>query len=175
VFRASARKLAPNVVAVSSLTKCYGLGAHRIGWVLAPPVIAKRAAHAVTASCGALPLLHAHAGMLAFENIVRLSERARASLGSKRQRVAAWVESHGWTWSGPEEGLFGFVVMPGAGDLTPVIEAAAREREVLVAPGAFFGQPDGFRVAWSAEPDVVDEGLGRLAAALSAVAGRRGG
>ena len=32
----SARKLAPNVVAVSSLTKCYGLGPQRIGWLLGP-------------------------------------------------------------------------------------------------------------------------------------------
>jgi aspartate/methionine/tyrosine aminotransferase len=175
VFRTSARKLAANVVAVSSLTKCYGLGAHRIGWLLAPPEIAERAAHAVTASCGALPLLHAHAAVRAFENIVRLSERARDTLGSKRRKVADWVQAHGWTWSGPEEGLFGFVVLPGAGDLTPVIEAAAREREVLVAPGAFFGEPSGFRVAWSPEPDVVDEGLERLAGALSAVGGTRGG
>jgi aspartate/methionine/tyrosine aminotransferase len=175
VFRTSARKLGANVVAVSSLTKCYGLGAHRIGWILAPPEIADRAAHAMTACCGALPLLHAHVAVRAFENIVRLSDRARASLGSKRQRVAAWVEAHGWTWSAPEEGLFGFVVVPGAGDLTPVIEAAALEREVLVAPGAFFGQPSGFRVAWSAEPEVVDEGLERLAGALSGVVHTRGG
>jgi aspartate/methionine/tyrosine aminotransferase len=175
VFRASARKLRPNVVAVSSLTKCYGLGAHRIGWLLAPPTIAERAARAVTASCGALPLVHAHTALRAFEDIVRLADRARATLGSKRRRVATWVKTHGYTWSSPEEGLFGFVVVPGAGDLTPVIEAAAREREVLVAPGSFFGQPAGFRVAWSAEPEVVDEGLERLGGALSAALGTRAG
>ena len=33
---ASARRLAPNVVVASSLTKVYGLGAHRVGWMLAP-------------------------------------------------------------------------------------------------------------------------------------------
>jgi aspartate/methionine/tyrosine aminotransferase len=175
IFRASARKLAPNVVAVSSLTKCYGLGAHRIGWLLGPPSIAERAVHAVTATCGALPLVHAHTALRAFADIVRLANRTRATLGAKRRRVATWVETHGWTWSSPEEGLFGFVVVPGAGDLTPVIEAAAHEREVLVAPGSFFGVPNGFRVAWSAAPDVVDEGLERLAGALSAAAALRGG
>ena len=57
VFRTSARKLAPNVVAVSSLTKCYGLGMHRIGWVLGPSEIVERAEAAMIATCGHLPLV----------------------------------------------------------------------------------------------------------------------
>src|SRR5580692_6612094 len=58
VFRASARKLAANVVAVGSLTKCYGLGPERIGWILAPEEIVARAEVTMTCSAGALPLSH---------------------------------------------------------------------------------------------------------------------
>jgi aspartate/methionine/tyrosine aminotransferase len=165
-FRGSARKLGPNVVAVGSLTKCYGLGSHRIGWLLAPGPVAARADDAITASCGMLPLLHAHVGVHAFGRIVDLAHRSRTLLSGKRSRVAAWVADHGLGWSAPAEGLFGFVTVPGSADLTLAIEAAAREREVLVAPGSFFGIPGGFRLSWSAPGSVLEEGLERLGAFL---------
>jgi aspartate/methionine/tyrosine aminotransferase len=168
VFRGSARRLAPNVVVVSSLTKCYGLGQHRVGWLLGPADVVARAEDAVTATCGMLPLSHAHLAVHAFSRIGWLAARARAVLDGKRGRVGAWVASQGWSWSAPAEGLFGFVRVAGAGDLTLAIEAAAREHEVLVAAGSFFGMSDGFRIAWSAPIDRLDEGLSRLAAALPA-------
>jgi aspartate/methionine/tyrosine aminotransferase len=166
VFAGSARKLGPNVVVVSSLTKCYGLGPHRIGWMLGPSDVIARAEDAITASCGMLPLMHAHAAVRAFERIGPLAARSRALLSGKRERVARWVAASGLSWSAPTEGLFGFVTVPGEGDLTPAIERAARDREVLVAAGAFFGVPNGFRLSWSIPDDRLDEGLSRLAEAL---------
>jgi len=168
VFRSSARRLAPNVVAASSLTKCYGLGPHRVGWLLGPADVVARADDAITASCGMLPLQHARLAVHAFSRIPSLATRARALLSGKRERVARWVAAQGLEWSAPGEGLFGFVSVPGAGDLTPLIESSAREREVLVAAGSFFGMPDGFRLAWSAPADRLDEGLERLSASLGA-------
>jgi aspartate/methionine/tyrosine aminotransferase len=168
VFGGSARRLGANVVAISSLTKCYGLGPLRAGWLLGPHEVVRRAEDAVTASCGMLPLAHAHLAAVAFERIDALAARARAQLSGKRARVAAWAASEGLNFSAPEEGLFGFVTLPGGEDLTPRIEAAARERDVLVAAGAFFGVPNGFRIAWSASAEVLEEGLARLAQALRA-------
>jgi aspartate/methionine/tyrosine aminotransferase len=166
VFRKSARKLAENVVAVSSLTKCYGLGLERIGWLLGPRDVVASAGDALTANAGMLPCCHARAGLAAFSQILPLAERARGLLGAKRERVAAWIAAHDLSWSAPAEGLFGWVTLPGRGDLTPAIEAAARDREVLVAAGAFFGVPNAFRIAWSLPAAQLDEGLGRLAEAL---------
>jgi aspartate/methionine/tyrosine aminotransferase len=168
VFRSSARRLAPNVLAVSSLTKCYGVGPQRVGWLLGPADVIARADDAITASCGMLPLVHAHVALHAFSRLPWLAARARTHLAGKRERIARWVAAQGLGWTAPAEGLFGFVSVPGAGDLTPLIEAAAREREVLVAAGTFFGIPDGFRLAWSAPSDVLEQGLGRLSEALRA-------
>jgi aspartate/methionine/tyrosine aminotransferase len=166
VFRGSARKLASNVVAVSSLTKCHGLGPHRVGWVLAPPEVIARVEDTITATSGMLPLAHAHTGVLAFSRILELAGRAKSLLAGKRERVGAWVDSQGLLWSAPAAGLFAFVTVPGAADLTPCVEATVRQREVLVAPGAFFGVPNGFRIAWSAPSPLLEEGLGRLAECL---------
>jgi aspartate/methionine/tyrosine aminotransferase len=165
-FGRSARKLAPNIVAISSLTKCYGLGPERIGWLLGPADAICRARDAITASCGMLPLSHSHIALRAFANISVLAARSRAILAGKREIVRGWVESLGLSWSAPREGLFCLVSVTGSDDLTPVIEAAARERDVLVVPGTFFGAPSSFRLAWSAPVEVLEEGLGRLAEAL---------
>ncbi len=166
VFARSARRLARNVVAVSSLTKCYGLGLERIGWLLGPQEIVKRAEDILIATLGMLPVSHARQALRAFRHIPHLAERSRGVLARKRDRVARWARDHGWGWSAPAEGLFGFVSIAGRGDLTELIEEAARTRGVLVTPGAFFGAPGGFRVAWSASEEDVVAGLQHLDEAL---------
>ena len=139
VFRASALGLlAENIVAVSSLTKSYGLGPDRIGWMLGPRAIIARADDAVTACYGALPAAHGNLAAHAFGRIGALADRARRLLDGKRARVGAWVASmsaDGVTWSDPAEGLFGLVTLPGRADITAMIETAARDRDVLVAAG----------------------------------------
>lgn len=164
VFRASARKLAPNVVAVSSLTKCYGLGMHRLGWVLGPPEIVERAQAAVVATCGHLPLSHAARGAVAVANVGTLATRARRLLAGKRALASAWAASlPNASWSAPTSGLFGLVTLPGAGDLLPRIESWATTHGLLVAAGTFFGAPESFRLSWATlPPDRFEQALSRL-------------
>lgn len=164
VFCRSARRLASNVVAVSSLTKCYGLGMYRLGWVLGPEAIVTGAEAAAMATIGHLPLHHACLGLAAFASIGRLSRRARDRIGGKREIVERWVRSlPNARWSSPREGLFGLVTLPGRGDLLERIEARARAAGVLVAAGSFFGAPESFRISWaSCTPEELAEGLDRL-------------
>jgi aspartate/methionine/tyrosine aminotransferase len=175
VFAGSARKLGANVLAVSSLTKCYGLGPERIGWLLGPEDVIARAGDALLASTGHMPRSYMRTARAAFAELPALAVRTRGLLAGKRERVSAWVASKGLGWSHPAAGLFGFVTVPGAVDLTPVIEAAVMERQVIVAPGAFFGVPGGFRLAWSIASDRLDEGLHRLGEALAGLSKPQGG
>jgi aspartate/methionine/tyrosine aminotransferase len=150
VFRKSARHLAPNVVAVSSLTKCYGLGLHRIGWLLGPKEIIEGASTATIATVTHMPATHAPYGVAAFQSIPKLARRAKAIVGNKRVIAADWVKSlPGARWSDPKEGLFGLVTLPGRGDLLPAVERIAKENGVLVGAGTFFGAPDSFRLSWA--------------------------
>lgn len=150
VFRRSARKLAKNVIAVSSLTKCYGLGMYRVGWLLGPEEIVQRAEAASIATVGHTPLAHASYGAAAIGAIGKLATRSKALLAGKREIASRWAMSlPNAHWSAPQEGLFGLVTLPGRGDLRPLIEARAREAGVLVGAGTFFGAPESFRLSWA--------------------------
>lgn len=150
VFRRSARKLGQNVIAVGSLTKCYGLGMHRIGWVLGPEEIIVRCTRATVATIGHLPLSHAAYGVAAFGAMGELSRRAKRLLHGKREVAQSWAASlPDAQWSAPCDGLFGLVTLPGRGDLRPRIEARAHEAGVLVCAGSFFGAPESFRLSWA--------------------------
>lgn len=170
IFRGSARRLAPNVVAVSSLTKCYGLGMYRLGWLLGPEEITTRAKDASIATFGHLPLAHAAYGVSAFAALDRLAARARGLLEGKRAMAEAWVASLPQArWSAPREGLFGLVTLPGRGDLLSEIERLAEYGGVLVGAGTFFGAPSSFRLSWaSCDKERFAEGLSRLEPLVSA-------
>lgn len=168
VFRKSARKLAPNVVAVGSLTKCYGLGMHRIGWLLGPVDLIERASTATIATVGHLPLAHAARSAVATANVGQLAKRAKALLAGKREIAENWAASiPSAKWSAPTSGLFGFVTLDGAGDLLPRIESWANDHGVLVGAGSFFGVPNGFRLSWASLPkETFEEALAKLGALL---------
>jgi aspartate/methionine/tyrosine aminotransferase len=168
VWPGSARRLAPNVVVAASLTKAYGLGPHRIGWVLGPSAFIERAADAIVSNLGHSPLPYANIGVHAFDRIEWLAERSRANVRGKREQVAAWVATRpDLAWSAPDSGLFGFATRTTSDrDLTPAIEQGARDHGVIVAAGAFFGVPNGFRLAWSIDRAKLTEALVRLGRAI---------
>jgi aspartate/methionine/tyrosine aminotransferase len=164
VFRRSARKLAPNVVAIGSLTKCYGLGKQRIGWVLGPKEISDAAISASIATVGHAPIPYAAYAIAGLADVGKLAARAKRLLADKRDIADAWARSKGAArWSAPTEGLFGLVTLPGRRDLRSAIERLANEKGVLVAAGSFFGAPESFRLSWaSCDEAKLREGLALL-------------
>lgn len=157
----SARALGANVIAVSSLTKCFGAGPHRVGWVLAPPDVIARGEDALIATTGHLPSSHAAIGVRCIEILPALATRARRLLADKRERVAAWMAARSLPWSAPAEGLFGLVQVTET-PMESMIERAFEEHGVLTVPGEFFGAPGALRVAWSLDEALLDEALARL-------------
>lgn len=163
VFFATARRLGHNIVTTASLTKAYGLGPHRIGWVLGPETVIEQAIDALVASVGDLPIAWMNRGVWAFEHVVPLAERSRSLLGTKRARVREWISGRSHlAWSDPQEGLFGLAMVQSAGDVRSAIELGLERHDVLVVPGSFFGIPNAFRLGWTLPESLLDEALGRL-------------
>ncbi|HEX7664090.1 MAG TPA: pyridoxal phosphate-dependent aminotransferase [Polyangiaceae bacterium] len=164
IWRESARKLGDNVVTMSSLTKCYGLGPHRVGWILGSPAMIAQAETVMLTTCGSLPLAHAGLALRAFEALPALADRARAGLAKRRSTVAEWIAARSDVeWSAPATGLFGFVHVKKLNvNVRAVVEAAMKDDDVIVVPGEFFEMPNGFRLAWSLDEALLPEALVRL-------------
>jgi aspartate/methionine/tyrosine aminotransferase len=147
------------VIATSSLTKVWGLGGLRIGWILAQPALAER--------------MRRLAGL--FDNVIahpseRLAVRALARsaaiigqhaalLARNRQILRQWVATTSdGRWVEPAAGAIGFVDL-GIGDVWDFVERLALERGTLIVPGHFFGAPDHVRIGLGTDSAILEQGL----------------
>lgn len=164
----TARHLGPNVIAFGSLTKCYGVGWARAGYLLAPAAMADSFAELSRHICGALPPSCVSWGTRAMSCIEDLDKRRVQLQDGKRARVDAWLAQHPQlSWEPPpDSSLFGFVHDARGEDLRPALERGVGELGVLAAAGSFFDAPAGFRLAWTLPSERLDEALSRLGSAL---------
>lgn len=164
----SARKLGDNVIAVSSLTKRWGVGWARTGWIIAPPEVAQRAAARTRLETGYVGVPLAAVGLAAFKKLDALSERADALAAGKREIVAAWVKQHPGLVFNPEpRAIFGLIqVTQNVENLRERIERACHNTGVLVVPGEFFEMPNAFRICWAKSQETLSEGLKALSQQL---------
>jgi hypothetical protein len=170
--RAHAFRAAPNGVSIGSLTKAYGLGALRAGWIVLGEEVAGEAARlrdalhlswvdgptgALRASCSALGQLDP------------LFEPYRALAGSSRPLWARWLASTpGVQAHVPEHGLVAFARVASAPDTRALADWLAAEHDVGVVAGEHFGAPGHLRVAFGLAPAELAEGLARLARGIAA-------
>lgn len=169
--RDSAFHLGPGVVCTGSLTKAYGLGGLRCGWILAEPELALRI-------WGLKDLMDpdsSHSGerlsVVALRQLDRLTSRAKAIIDSNRAllldflRVCPDVEV-----VLPE---YGTCVFPRirSGSADDLFELLHRRYDTDIVPGRFFESPQHFRIGTGVDPNVFAEGLARLGKALQEMRG----
>lgn len=154
-------------VSVNSLTKSYGLAGLRVGWMIADADTVERALRVrdVVDAVGSIP--SETLGVLAFERLDALLERARRVLGPGAALFRDWIASRPeLAWVQPRGGAVAFPRLLGADDAEPFVDMAAAEHGVGVTPGRFFGEPAHFRVAVAGEHAVLERGLEALGRAL---------
>ncbi len=147
-------------VTTSTLTKVYGLGALRIGWVSGSAEVLGRCAEAQNALSVEPSRLSAALALALVPHLGALRERARTLLARNRahwRRLVAGGLSCDARVAG--EGTTTFVLFPGAGEGDAFAAQAAERHGLLVPPGRFFGEPRGVRLGLGGEPE-------RCAAAL---------
>jgi len=176
--RFHAARLAQNAVSLGSLTKAYGLGPLRLGWValgegLAGERLGLRDLTYLVHVDPPTPSLRA--GIAALERREALLAPLRRFERVSRPRLAAWLEREPRVRGalGPY-GLCAFPELAGIADTRAFGDELALEHGVDVVPGEFFGRPGCVRIGFAVEPAVLDEGLGRISRALEARGAGRG-
>ena len=161
-----ALSLGENFVVTSSLTKDYGLGGLRCGWVLAEPDLAERIRLMQDLFGSNAAHIAERLSVIAFGSINKLESRARTRLDANRAAAAEIF--------GPRRDLkfrisaHGTTLAPRllSGAVEPFCELLRSRYEVGVVPGFHFEMPHHFRIGLGGDTALTRESFERLTRAL---------
>jgi aspartate/methionine/tyrosine aminotransferase len=156
-------------VTTSTLTKSYGLGSLRIGWVSGSALALARCADVQNALSvePAGPSLELALALLPHLDTLRARSHAILSANRDRWRCAVAV---GLPCDAgvPSQGTTTFVHFPGPAGGDAFAAFAAERFDLLVVPGRFFGEARGARIALGGEPGAFAAALGTFQTAVRA-------
>jgi len=169
MFEAAPRScvhLGPQFISTSSLTKGYGLSGLRCGWILAEPEIAERMRllHDVFGSLGPQPT--ERLSVLALRKLPKFIARAKNILESNRAVLSDFFDSREeLKVARSESGTTSFPLLL-KGNVDDLWNLLYEKYDTSFVPGRFFESPNHFRIGMCAEPELFNEGVRRLSAAL---------
>ncbi|MBW3663450.1 MAG: PLP-dependent aminotransferase family protein [Actinobacteria bacterium] len=173
---AAADPTAP-VLTVGSMSKVFW-GGLRIGWVRADPVTIERLGRIKTVTNYGTPIIDqlVAARLLPQTDVVAGRRREQLTAQLDHLEAALRRELPDWSWTRPAGGLALWVQLPSHD--AAMFAATVDRHGVAVAPGPTFGiaareHHDRVRLTFVAPPEVIDDGVRRLAAAWDDLA-RRG-
>jgi len=164
--RVHAFRLAPNAVSIGSLTKAYGLGALRIGWlVLGEGLARERLAIEDTLWLAWVdpPTPALRLALRALDHMVELRARLERLERESKPPFVDWLAAaEDLEGTAPDHGLIAFPRVREVGDTRALARHLAREHGVGVVPGEFFGAPGHLRLGFGLPPERLLEALERL-------------
>jgi aspartate/methionine/tyrosine aminotransferase len=166
----STATLGPAFITVNTLTKVYGLGMLRCGWVTAAPEIMGPIRKDWIGVAGIGSRLTEALASLAVERLELFERHWQAVLAGNRplleEHLGPLVERGVLRGEVTPPGCICFPEVMGAADTTVLTQALAREQSVYAVPGRFFGAPGHIRLGFGGDAAVLNEGLRRLALSL---------
>jgi aspartate/methionine/tyrosine aminotransferase len=169
--RVHAFALAPNAISIGSLTKAYGLGSLRVGWMLlGSGLSAERTALEDLQHLGAVDpaTLSLRAALAALARLEPLAARVRAVEHESLPLLAHWLRTTpGVRGPAPALGLTAFPRIEGVRDTLALAARLQERQQVDVVPGEYFGWPGHLRIGAGVPPETLREALARLARGLA--------
>ena len=161
--------LGPRGVSIGSLTKVYGLGETRVGWIVGDPTLIHRASRVNDFGVVNGPYVAERIGAFALARRAGLLARARAILGRNRPVLERFLRANpALDTVKPAGGTVVFPRLRGIADSKAFAERALAKHRVCVVPGEFFGAPGHIRIGIGGrDTGRLEEGLRRLGAALN--------
>ncbi len=167
--RTTAATLGPHVVTTNSLTKVYGFGGLRAGWIIADPEFITRAAAAFDHLSVDLPAPSTSAAISILHRIDEFASRARAIHRHRYPLFSQWLTSRqDLRGYGNDGAVFAYVRLPNGVPGDTFCHYLRRHFDTQVVPGSFFGDPRHIRIGFGAPEDELTEGLRRIGLALDA-------
>lgn len=159
----TARSLSSQILGISSLTKVYGLGGLRAGWVFAPTVLAEAMREQIELTHVVDPAPTQPFIRAALEHADTLRRDALARAAAVQAVASSWQGSA--RLLSPHGGIVHWAELPDgcSGDM---VAERLLANGVAVVPGSFFGVDSAVRLA-TAVPDDLVQGLDALEVVLA--------
>jgi aspartate/methionine/tyrosine aminotransferase len=162
----SAFHLGNQFITTNSLTKVYGLSGLRCGWILAEPPLAEKMWRLTDLFHSSSVHVAEQLSVIAFNNIHRLTTRARTLLEANQKILNDFFASRNDLLSiRHEHGLVSFPKLR-SGNVESFCRLLREKYETTVVPGKFFNMPEHFRMSIGKERGELEEGIARLSSAL---------
>lgn len=157
----------PRAISIGSLSKIYGLGGLRVGWMVADPALLERAkaiADYVTGGLSAPSGSFACAALRKSEELVR---RCTSIVRGGLEEVRAWVAGRrDLRWIEPDGGTVCMIRLPAGVDARHLSELLREKYSTLVVPGEFFWLRGFVRISCGVERETLRSGLANVGTAL---------
>jgi hypothetical protein len=157
-------------VVTSSLTKVYGLGGLRCGWIVADPSSARRMWRLNDLFASVPPHATERLGIVALDHLDAIAARAKTLLDANRATLQRFFDRRA-DLEVPrlQAGMIAFPRLR-RGSVDALCALLREKHDTTVVPGRFFDLADHFRVSYGCLPETLSGGLERLGAALDEIA-----
>jgi len=155
-----------NLITISSLTKVYGLGHLRCGWIFAKEKILQQIKPIQILVDGIGSAYLESVASIAMDFLPEYHMRAMNLVSENRNILRSYIEplleKKLLSGSIPDSGCICFLKIPSCTDSCSIVDRLEKELNLFVTPGVFFGKPDYIRLGYGGSPDVLREGLERF-------------
>lgn len=156
----------PNVIITSSMTKIYGLGGLRTGWILSSEESTKefqRAKVHTTVGSSFLSEEMSAAALMSARDVLknRFQRHAKTNFDimkewvNENKEIVDWIE--------PDGGLFCFIKYSNNLNSIDLCEQLLEKHRVLVCPGSYFGLDNFFRLSYNCDEHLLRKALEEIA------------
>lgn len=164
----SATRHGTRFVVTSTVTKVYGLGGLRLGWVVASPEIVERIKGVKDYTSICPGRISEELAAWALERRDGFLGRARRILDANREAMRSWLEANpDVACVLPDYGIVCFPRLPVSADA--LADRLKEQYRVVIAPGRFFGMNEHARLGYGGPSDELRKGLGILETAMRAL------
>ena len=155
------------LIRLSSLTKVYGFGPLRVGWILADKETTWKLHELTNYTYAVHGAINERLGMAVWQERERFRDEAikRAAFNLEIARKFLSTQER-LSWEDPQGGILGLMQVTGMPDTGELVTKLREQHNVMVVPGQFFGVKSGFRVGLGNRPDQVRTALHRLGKCL---------
>jgi aspartate/methionine/tyrosine aminotransferase len=159
--------LADNIIVISSLTKVYGLGGLRCGWILAKEDMVRKIRRIVDHTNIEGVFIGEQIAFQAMEKLKSIKDRNRERLSRNLDLIQSFIDSEGdLAWKKPDGGSVCFPRILKNLDGDDLARRLREKYNTAVVPGSFFEMPEFIRLGFSEDSTVLERGLEAVRAAL---------